>query len=95
MSRPSGGKPGACSVKPVIKAGRPPKARGAIGMLASADEDMVCERIGELGLNREMEMRGAPEAARYVADEIAEGGVHGRGRGGRHRAPRADCRLAA
>src|SRR5260370_31279872 len=63
------------------------EGHGGIDMLAAADEDMSCERIGGLGLNRKMEMRGSPVATRRVADQIAEGGVHGRGVGGRHHAP--------
>src|SRR6185437_10228404 len=59
----------------------------AIDMLAAADEDMGCESIGGLGLNRKMEVRGSPVAARRVADQFAESGVHGRGVGGRHHAP--------
>ena len=47
----------------------------AIDMLAAADEDMGCESIGRLGLNRKMEMRGSPVTARRVADQIAEGGI--------------------
>ena len=79
--------PGACSVKSVIKAGTHAEGHVAIDMLAAADEDMGCESIGGLGLNRKMEVRGLPVAASRVADQIAEGGVHRRWVGGRHHAP--------